>query len=204
MYSGYLETVKTFTTLMLTLSSLAAAQDTGLYDPAPPANSAFVRVLNAPAATLGDKTITADKGGASAYVVIPQGNLIAKVGALSGKLNVEAGKFYSVVTFGGKLVLLTDQAADNKAKALLTIYNLSKNASVDLKTADGKTTVVSGVKPSESGNRAVNGITVELAAFSGTKTLGALKSIALQRGSAYAIVVTDSGVTMTTSSTKTK
>ncbi|MGY2897315.1 alginate O-acetyltransferase AlgF [Deinococcus sp. UYEF24] len=191
-------------TLMLALTSLAAAQDTGLYDPAPPANSAFVRVLNAPAATLGDKAVTADKGGASAYVVIPQGDVTAKIGSLSGKLNVEAGKFYSVVPFGGKLVLLTDQAADNKAKALLTFYNLSKNSAVDLKTADGKTTVVTGVKPGESGNRAVNGITVELAAFSGTKTLGSLKSVALQRGSAYAIVVTDSGVTMTTSSTKTK
>ena len=189
---------------MLALASLAVAQNTGLYDPAPPANSAFVRVLNAPTATLGDKTVTADKGAASAYVVIPQGDVTAKVGALSGKLNVEAGKFYSVVPLAGKLVLLTDQAADNKAKALLTIYNLSKNASVDLKTADGKTTVVTGVKPGESGNRVVNGITVELAAFSGTKTLGALKSMALQRGSAYAIVVTDSGVTMTTSSTKTK
>ena len=191
-------------TFALLLASLASAQDTGLYDPAPPANSAFVRVLNAPTATLGDKAITADKGAASAYVVIPQGDITAKLGAVSGKLSVEAGKFYSVAPFGGKLMLLTDQAADNKAKALLTIYNLSKNASVDLKTADGKTTVVSGVKPGESGNRAVNGITVELAAFSGTKTLGALKSVALQRGSAYAIVVTDGGVTMTTSSTKTK
>ena len=177
---------------------------TGLYDPAPPANSAFVRVLNAPTATLGDKTVTADKGAASPYVVIPQGDVTIKVGSVSSKLKVEAGKFYSVVPGITALTLVPDQAADNKAKALLTIYNLSKSPAVDLKTADGKTAVVTGVKPGESGSRAVNGITVELAAFSGTKMLGSLKSTALQRGSAYAIVVTDSGVTMTTSSTKTK
>jgi len=197
--------MKNFTFLFgLSLLSAAAAQDNGLYDPAPPANSAFVRVLNAPAATLGGKSVTAARGAASAYVVIPQGEFDAKLGATGGKLKVEAGKFYSVVASGNKLVLLTDQAADNRAKAVLALYNLSKSATVDLKTADGKTTVVKGVKSGESGSRAVNGITVDLAAFSGTKTLGSLKGVKLERGSAYAVVVTDSGVTLTKSSTQTK
>ncbi|AZI43748.1 hypothetical protein EHF33_03130 [Deinococcus psychrotolerans] len=187
----------------MALSSFAFAQD-GLYDAAPPANSAFVRVLNAPAATLGDKAVTADKAAASVYVVVPQGDFTAKIGSVSGKLKVEAGKFYSVVADGAKLNLLTDPSAENRAKALLVIYNLSKAASVDLKTADGKTAVVSGVKPGESGSRAVNGITVDLAAFSGSKPLGTLKGVKLERGSAYALVLTDSGLTLTTSSTKTK
>ena len=187
------------------ITGVALAQEVGgLYDPAPPAGSAFVRVLNAPTATLGGKAVTSAAGGASAYMVIPQGSFDAKLGTQSGKLTAEAGKFYSVFQSGGKLTLLTDQSADNRAKALLTIYNLSKNPAVDLKTADGKTAVVVGVKPGQSGSRAVNGITVELAAFAGTKSLGSLKSMALERGCAYAIVVTDSGVTMTTSSTKTK
>lgn len=191
--------------LMLTVTlSTASAQDTGLYDPAPPANSAFVRVIGAPAATLGGKAVTAAKGAASAYVVIPQGEFSAKVGLSTTKFKVEAGQFYSVAQNGSKVILLTDQAAENRAKALLTVYNLSKAASVDLKTADGKTTVVTGVKPGESGSRAVNGITVDLAAFDKTKNLGTLKGVKLERGNAYAIVVTDSGVTITTSSTKTK
>lgn len=190
--------------LGLSVLSTATAQDNGLYDPAPPANSAFVRVLNAPSATLGTRTVTAAKGAASAYVVIPQGEFEAKLGTAGGKLKVEAGKFYSVVASGNKLVLLTDQAADNRAKAVLALYNLSKSPTVDLKTADGKTTVVKGVKTGESGSRAVNGITVDLAAFSGAKTLGSLKAVKLERGSAYAVVVTDSGVTLTKSSTQTK
>jgi len=195
--------VKLLLPLALLLSSSALAQQ-GLYDAAPPADSAFVRVLNIPTATLGTKAVTAEKGAASAYVVVTQGQMAAKLGPTTGKFNLEAGKFYSVIQTGDKLVLLTDQAADSRAKALLTVYNLSKVASIDLKTADGKTTVIAGVKPGESGNRAVNGITVELAAFNGTKVLGALKSVALERGNAYAIVVTDSSMTITTSSTKTK
>ncbi|GGO32754.1 alginate O-acetyltransferase AlgF [Deinococcus humi] len=187
----------------LLLGSIASAQE-NLYDPAPPANSAFVRVLNAPTATLGGKAVTAEKGAASPYVVIPQGEFAAKLGTITSKLKVEAGNFYSVVANGNKLVLLTDQAAENRAKALLTIYNLSKTASVDLKTADGKTAVVSSVKSGESGSRAVNGITVDLSAFDGTKALGTLKGVKLERGNAYALVLTDAGLTLTPSTTKTK
>ena len=191
---------RTLATLFLALCATSGAQQ--LYAPAPPANSAFVRVIGAPAATLETQPVMAAKDAASAYVVIPQGTLTAKVGTVSQKFTVVAGKFYSVVLLGGKLSLLTDQAADNKAKALLTVYNLSSAAALDLKTADGKLSVVSGVKPGESGSRTVNGITVDLAAFSGTKTLGALKAVKLERGNAYAVVVTDVGATLTQSSTK--
>ncbi|GGR00431.1 alginate O-acetyltransferase AlgF [Deinococcus ruber] len=196
--------MKLILTLAVLTAGAALAQDTGLYAPAPPANSAFVRVLNAPTATLGSASVTAPASAASPYVVIPQGEFTAKLGATSSKLTVVAGHFYSVVAVAGKLVLLTDQAADNKAKALLTIYNLSKTASIDLKTADGKTSVVSGVKTGESGSRAVNGITVDLAAFNGPKALGTLKGVKLERGNAYALVLTDTGLTLTTSTTQTK
>ncbi len=184
------------------LSPVALAQD-GLYDPAPPANSAFVRVINAPAATLGGKAVTAQPGAASPYVVVPQGDFAARVGTLSSTLKAEAGKFYTVITTGGKLALLLDQAADNRAKALLTVYNLSKS-SIDLKTADGKTAVVAAVKPGASGSRAVNGITVDLSAFVGDKALGTVKAVKLERGNAYALVVTETGMTVTASTTKTK
>lgn len=184
------------------LVGTALAQE-GLYDPAPPANSAFVRVAGLSTATLGGKAVTAQPGAASAYVVIPQGDFAAKIGSASSILKVEAGKFYTVVSIGGKLALLTDEAASNRAKALLTIYNLSKS-SVDLKTADGKTTVVAAIQAGASGSRAVNGITVDLSAFAGAKVLGTVKAVKLERGNAYALVVTDTGMTVTTSSTKTR
>ncbi|WP_425147587.1 alginate O-acetyltransferase AlgF [Deinococcus sp.] len=190
--------------LALVVFPVSTFAQQGLYEAAPPANSAFVRVLNAPTSTLADKIVTAEKGAASAYVVIPQGDFTAKVGSASSKLKVEAGKFYSVVSSAAGLTLLTDQPADNKAKALLTVYNLSKSSTLDLKTADGKTAVVSGVKQGASGSRAVNGITVDLAAFGGGKTVGTIKGVRLERGNAYALVVTDSGMTITASSTRTK
>lgn len=62
--------------------------------------------------------------------------------------------------------------------------------------------MVSGVKPGESGSRAVNGIAVDLAAFSGTKNTGALKSIKLERGNVYAVVMTDARATVIQSNVK--
>ncbi len=194
---------KSTCSLLLLLLSAASAQDTGLYAPAPPANSAFVRVVNAPEATLGTKAVKGEAGKVSAYVVVPQGNVTAKIGSATANLKVEAGKFYTAGVSGGKVVLLTDQGADNRAKAVLTVYNLSKNASIDLKTADGKTTVITGVKPGSSGSRAVNGITVDLSAFAGPKVVGTVSGVKLERGSGYALVVSDTGMTVTQSSTKT-
>ena len=189
--------------------STTLAQDlAGLYAPAPPPDSAFVRVINATAtplsATLGSKAAAAPKAGISTYVVVPQGNVAAKIGAASSSLTVVAGKFYSVVWNGKTFKLLTDASADDRAKALITVYNLGSAPAIDLKTADGKLSVVSGIKPGESGNRAVNGITVDLAVFSGSKALATFKGAALERGNAYAIVLTKDGSSMTLSSTTTK
>jgi len=184
----------------------ATAQDLqSLYAPAPPPNSAFVRVINTTAvpvtATMNAKVTNAPKSGISAYVVVPQGNITAKSGLTSVGLPVSAGKFYSAIWNGKTFKLVPDLSADDRAKALLTVYNLSKAPSLDLKTADGKLSVISAVKPGESGNRAVNGITVDLAAMNGPKVLATFKGVALERGNAYAIVVTDTGSSLTVSST---
>ena len=117
--------IRTPLALLLALSSVSGAQQ--LYAPAPPANSAFVRVVGAPAATLETQPVTAAKDAASAYVVIPQGILTARVGTASQKFTVVAGRFYSVVLLGGKLSLLTDQAADNKAKARRSVSSRVKS-----------------------------------------------------------------------------
>lgn len=194
---------------LMLLTTFAHSQDLNtLYAPAPPPDSAFVRLINTTAkplsATLGGKAAAAPKAGISTYLVIPQGTVAARSGTISVNLPVVAGKFYSAVWTGKTFKLMTDSSADDRAKALLTVYNLSKAPSLDLKTADGKLNVVSGVKPGESGNRAVNGITVDLAAFNGVKTVASFKGVALERGNAYAIVVTDLGSSLTVSSTTTK
>jgi len=113
----------------VTLAGSALSQDTqGLYAPAPPPDSAFVRVINAStavvSATVGGKATAAPKAGVSTYVVVPQGSVTAKSGAVSVNLPVVAGKFYSAVWTGKTFRLMTDLGAENRAKALLMIYNV--------------------------------------------------------------------------------
>ncbi|MFC4455922.1 alginate O-acetyltransferase AlgF [Deinococcus sonorensis] len=192
--------------MLVLASGTASAQDTtSLYAPAPPPNSAFVRLINATATaasgTIGSSAVTAAKAGVGTYQIIPQGAVSVHVGSVTQQVNVSAGKFYSLVWTGKTFRLMDDPNADNRAKALLVVYNLSSTPLIDLATADGKTRVLEGVAPMTSANRAVNGITVDLAVFNQNKALATFKKTQLERGSAYAIVVTENGATLTQSST---
>lgn len=186
--------------LMLCLSvlllGLATAQENGLYAPAPPADAAFIRLIHAapdaPAvsATLGD--VSYDElsfATASSYRVVLQGTHTLTAGELSQNLEVAAGKFYTVAITPTGVTVLEDPISTNRAKALLSLYNLSDIASVDLKTADGKTEVLMGVASSTQKNIEVNGITVDLAVSSEGADLQAFPGVSLERGAAYSAIV---------------
>jgi alginate O-acetyltransferase complex protein AlgF len=166
----------------------------GLYDPEPPANSAFVRVINAGSGELKpgiDNVAYGAVGGfnASAYRVIPQGAHKLAAGAANKEVNVLAKRFYSVVVNGGDVTVLEDPANPGQTKAGLAIYNLSKIGSIALKTDDGKTTVVDGVAPGTVKSQAVNAIKVGLAAFNGSSKIASFPAVQLERGSTYSTIV---------------
>lgn len=146
---------------------------------------------------IGSKTYTVRNAASSPYLVIPQGRPKLTAGRSGQTLNVAAGHYYTIALTGApgspKTVIYDDPINTNRAKALVVLYNLSSLAAVDLKTADGKTTVIPGVKSSRLGSRAVNGIRISLAVFRSTRAVGAFKDVQLQRSAAYSVVVTDKG-----------
>jgi alginate O-acetyltransferase complex protein AlgF len=181
---------------LLLLSSIVFAQDQGLYAPAPPADAAFVRVVHAlesaPAvavlvgdASFGDLAF----GQASPYHVVIQGARVLSAGDIKQDLTVVAGKFYTLAITANGVAILEDANSTNRAKALLSLYNLSDLATVDLKTADGKTEVLAGVTPGGQKSIEVNGITVDLAALSGGAEIQAFAGVKLERGAAYSVFV---------------
>lgn len=184
--------IKTFIVGLLLLVSAAAAQDEGLYAPAPPADAAFVRVLNAGAGavtpTLGGTAFEALAAGTvSSYRVVLQGSTELAAGDVTGALEVEAGRFYTVL-LTDEAALLEDPALQNRAQALLLLYNVS-GAPVSLKTADGATDVISEVAPGEVGSIEVNAISVAFGAFSGDAALSTFDEVQLGRGAAYSTFV---------------
>lgn len=184
--------IKTFIAGLLLLVSAAAAQDEGLYAPAPPADAAFVRVLNAGAGeltpALGETAFGALAAGTvSPYRVVLQGSAELSAGAVTSVLEVEAGRFYTVVVTD-EAALLEDPALQNRAQALLLLYNVSA-APVSLKTADGATDVIPDVAPGEVGSIEVNAISVAFGAFSGDAALNTFDEVQLERGAAYSTFV---------------
>ena len=90
---------------LLACSLFVSAQEEGLYAPAPPADAAFVRVLNAAesdvTSSLGGTSFGAlIHGAVSPYRVVPQGAAELSAGNVTETLELAAGRFYTVVLDG--------------------------------------------------------------------------------------------------------
>jgi alginate O-acetyltransferase complex protein AlgF len=126
---------------------------------------------------------------ASSYRVVLQGQRRLQAGEISQDLEIAAGKFYTLALTPNGVVILEDASSSNRAKALLLLYNLSDIATVDLKTADGKTEVFAGVLPATQKSIEVNGVTVDLAVSGAGSELQVFPGLSLERGAAYSIIV---------------
>jgi alginate O-acetyltransferase complex protein AlgF len=116
-------------------SSLATAQDDGLYDAPVDPNSAFVRVLvpGAAIAVVNGTTVDNLTDGLSAYVNVEPGDIQVSAGDVSGAVAATPGAYYTYAwSVEGEPLVLTDHPASDPSKATVYFYNLSDKASVDL------------------------------------------------------------------------
>ena len=197
-------------TILLTLSVNSGAQSTGLlYDPEPPANSAYVRVIHA--SREGSVDVMVDgkprarnlKGGeASDYLVLSAGKHTFALQAagqstalVSATLDVDSGHAITVafttLRADTKPLVFEDKANSNKLKAVLAVYHLdSKSGPLDVLSADGKIRVFTKVVSGTSSQLSVNPITIELIATqSGDKTAQARATVAMEPGGTYSFML---------------
>lgn len=185
--------------------------DDGLYDPAPPAGSAFIRFINAGndsvAPSIGDKQFdTLETRQVSAYFVFGKGDAEISFGEQSKELKIEEGQFYSAILNEG-LFVLTDTPNTDRTKSQIQFYNFSTHEALSLKTADGKVTITEGAAPNENRVRPINAVKLETALYKGDAKVGEPSTINLKRGmvhSAFVFPETDKiiWVTNTTDTTK--
>jgi alginate O-acetyltransferase complex protein AlgF len=160
------------------------AQPAGqLYDPEPPADSAYVRILvvnhSSAVDLLVDGKIRTSKlapGEVSDYIVLTGGkhsvalHPTGKAAALNAyTLDVVPGKAltvaFSSLKADTKPSIFEDKTNTNKLKSLVTAYHLdSKAGALNLQTADGSTKVFSNLVYGASNSIQVNPISVELVA----------------------------------------
>lgn len=184
----------TFVVLACLPVAARADKDQGLYDPRPPAGSAFVRFFNA-----ADKPMNATIGGksygdvpaiaASPYYVQKQGRVEFKTGLKVLPLALEGGAFYTVITdAGGNPLLHKDTVATDPAKAMLVLYNLTSDIPLALRAKDGMVTVVDHVAKGKSAHRGINAVKVDLSVTGeGEKVVHRFDPLVLEQARTYSI-----------------
>lgn len=148
---------------LFALAGAANAQQF-LYDPEPPAGSAFLRFVNAGAAELAlrpDFAAARTLGATSETRVTPYAVVERVAGralAVDGTaITLQPGSFNTLIVTPAGRRLVVDQAEFNQLRARLTYYNATADcAEGKLSLAPGGQAVFQGVAPGEGRSRAVN------------------------------------------------
>lgn len=191
----------------LLLSGFGHAQETGLlYDPDPPADSAYVRVIVA--ATGAPVDISVDErvrvralpwGQASDYLVLPAGERTLMLGDGKGgvlvKTTVNAPKGRAVTlaftarSKEARPLVFEDKANTNKLKAVFTAYHLLPAApAYDVVAGDKAQTVFAALAPGKSASRQVNPLSIDFGIASGGTRL-ASAPLTMEFGGTYSLFI---------------
>jgi alginate O-acetyltransferase complex protein AlgF len=182
----------------------AYADDGALYDPAPPPNSAFLRIMSAAPAAVADGKIggnPVDLGDAnvSAFVVVPGGKSAVEAGGKSGEVDCPSGKYCSVVfDLAGAAgpALIVDEVLENPAKSGLHFYNLTDQAALTLFAPDQGVALFEGVPSGGMKFRQVGAVTVNLTVKAGDNEVAKIEGAALKRRTGHSVIVRGSSGSM--------
>ena len=173
-------------------TAVVCAAPQSVYGPSTPGDAAFVRILNllpdGLRLTLGAAKIgPLQQGAISSYYAILPDIYTVRAGGAEQEVVPQSGTYLTVACSSTGITVFTDPPHTNPAKAQLFFYNMTPAAPLDLRTADGKTTVIAGVKTGESAQVVVNAVTVSLAVFKGPALVKSVGSLTLQRGASYSV-----------------
>lgn len=182
----------------------------GLYDPEPPADSSYVRIVvvgnEAPIDIYVDEkphAVNLAVGEVSDYMVLVGGKKSIQIhpagkskAGVNFALEVPKGKAITLAFNGTKAgtvpTQFEDKANTNKLKSIVAAYHLdSKAGALDVFTADGVTKVFSNLTYGTSNSIQVNPIAVELIAAKVGSTASALANksagLTMTQGATYSI-----------------
>jgi len=175
-----------------------ANQDEGLYDPVAPEGSAFFRFINADSnvnAENADIKMNAKSYGTqnfknlSTYYVSPKGNVNFGIGTGELPYTLEENTYYTVIKTADEMLVLKDDPLENMSKALITLYNLTGDDAVTLKTAEKDINIIENVANNASGFREINPVKLNLVVEAGNGDTLTLEPLTLERKNAYAIAI---------------
>lgn len=185
------------------------ADEALLYDPEPPVDSTYLRIIHTGAQRAVDVHIDGrlrmanlHSATPSDYIILPPGKHELTIRA-AGKsqilvttpLTLESGRsitiVYKALSASIKPLVFNDKLNANHLKAMLSVYNLNgKDGAFDILTADGKTTVFSGIDSGKNMDLSVNPISAELILTkTGNKVARGKIPISMIAGATYSILL---------------
>lgn len=187
-------------------SAFAQGSAGRLYDPEPPADSAYLRAVVASVGSGVDVVVDGrvrvrglPTQEASEYLVLSEGRHVIALHAsgtnrvlISKSLEVVKAKSQTLVFHALKsdaaITVLEDKGNTNKLKSLLAGYNLTPNGNaVDIVTSDGRNKVFSGLGGDAAAFLQVNPIAVELMVQVGS-TIARAK-LDMVQGATYSVML---------------
>ena len=179
------------------LGSIAiSSAHAGLYPPAAPPDSAYVRVFNDTTqgklnAQIGDKSVPDPSPlDASGYVFLPPGKYDAKIGGKSESLALDSKRCYTAALAADGIHVFDQDCFNSQLKSLISVYNLIDGTTLSVKAGAGGPAVVDGVASDKSAHREVNPVKATLTVFNGDTKLADAKPVALERGKVYSLFIT--------------
>jgi alginate O-acetyltransferase complex protein AlgF len=169
-----------------------------VYGPSTPGDSAFVRVLSLlpdpVRVSLGATRIgpVASSAVSSYQPVVPDIYLV-RAGGKELEVVPKSGAWLTIACTPKGIILFTDPPHTDPARAQVFLYNLTGFPALDLRTADGKTTLLAGVKSGASAQVVVNALSVSLALYNGSTLVKQVGTLALQRGSSFSVFALGQG-----------
>ncbi len=169
-----------------------AAGPQSVYGPSAPGDSAFVRVLSIlpdpVRVSLGATRIgPVASSTVSSYRPVVPDIYVVRAGGKELEVVPKSGTYITIACTPKGILLFEDPPHTDPARAQLFLYNLTPIPRIDLKSADGKTSVLPGVKSGESAQVIVNAVSVTLALFDGTALVKPVGTLPLQRGASFSV-----------------
>ncbi len=188
-----------FAMIGMMLHAPAIADDKELYDPAPPADAAFVRLVN-----ISDKTINGLVGelnfkelaakSAAPYRVLEAGDYDMSIGKIKEPFSVSAGNYYTFVydkteekdkkDGAQRLLKFEDAPVADPAKSMVYFYNMA-DKEAGLRAPNFNTTIIPSVLPAEMQARELNALTIDAALNIDNVDVKNFTGVALKRRRGY-------------------
>ncbi len=177
---------------------LSAQGPRSVYGPSTPGDSAFVRVISlltdAVRVSLGATRIgPVAPRTVSDYRPVAPDIYLVRAGGQELEVVPKSGAWITLACTPRGIIAFDDPPHTDPARAQLFLYNLSSVARLDLKSSDGRTTVLAGVKSGSSAQVVVNAVSVSFALFSGDTLVKQVGTLRLERGSSISVFALDEG-----------